>query len=41
MELSGCFKKVNSKTFAIPTLTAFAFVLIDTIAVRIGKANTL
>ena len=32
---------LNSKAFAIPILTAFAFIMIDTIAVRIGIANAL
>ena len=33
--------KVNSKTFAIPILTASAYTMLDTLAVRIGTANAL
>ena len=33
--------KVNSKTFAIPILTASAYTMFDTLAVRIGIANAL
>ena len=42
MELNGHYRmKVNSKAFAIPILTASVFVMIDTIAVRIGIASAL
>ena len=42
MELNGCYRMtVNSKAFAIPILTEFAFIMIDTIAVKIRKANAL
>ena len=42
MELNGHYRmKVNSKAFAIPILTASAFTMIDTIAVRIGIAFAL
>ena len=42
MKLNGCYRtKVNSKVFIIPILTVFAFMMTDTIAVRIGIANAL
>ena len=42
MELNGYYRlTVNSKAFAIPILTEFAFIMIDTIAVKIRKANAL
>ena len=34
-------RKVNSKAFAIPILTASAFIIFDMIAIRIGIANAL
>ena len=40
--VNSCFRaKVNSKAFAIPILTAFAFIMIDMMAVRIMVANAL
>ena len=40
--VNSCFRaKINSKAFAIPILTAFAFIMIDMMAVRIGIANAL
>ena len=42
MELNGCYRMtVNSKAFAIPILTEFVFIMIDTIAVKIRKVNAL
>ena len=42
MEVNSCYRmKVNSKAFAIPILTASAFIMFDTITVRIGIGNTL
>ena len=38
MEVNGCYRmKINSKALAILILTAFAFIMFDTIAVRINK----
>ena len=38
--VNNCFKvKVYSKAFTILILTAFPFIMIDMIAVRIGVAN--
>ena len=34
-------KLANSKAFAIPFLTAFAFIMFNMIVVRIGIANVL
>ena len=40
MELNGCYRtKVKSKAFAI--LTVFAFIMNDTVAVRIGIVSAL
>ena len=42
MELNGCYRtKVHYKTFAIPILTAPAFIMFDMLAARIGIANAL
>ena len=42
MKLSSFYRiKVDSKAFAIPILTAFTFIIFDTIAVRIWIANAL
>ena len=42
MKLNGCYRmKVNSKAFAIPIMTAFAFIMVDTVAVRIRITNAL
>ena len=43
MELNGCYRMtVNSKTFAIPLLIAFAFIMVDIItSIRIGIASAL
>ena len=42
MQLNSCYRmKVNSRAFAIPILNASAFIMFDTIAVRIGIGNAL
>ena len=40
MELNGCYRTiVNSKAFVIPFLIVLAFIMIDTIAVRLKIVN--
>ena len=42
MEPNGCYRaQVNSKMFATTILTASAFIMSDTIAIRVGIANAL
>ena len=42
MELNGCYRmKVDSEAFAVPILTASAFIIYDVTAVRIWIINAL